>query len=155
TSVFACIRPASGTRIRTLAPSLQLRRREMSYVCQECHRKFKTTSAADKASRDGCRNCQGVDVDLDVSAGSTSSGKKASAVKFAKGEALHSEAHRKLVRFLRYEPNGLVVVADLNSMRELPERVPLDKLHRPSAIRGFQFPQEGGVVRPDEIETIP
>ncbi len=36
------------------------------YVCQECGRKFRTTRAAEKAALEGCPNCGGVDIDLDV-----------------------------------------------------------------------------------------
>jgi len=39
----------------------------MSYKCQECGRKFKTTKAAERASKNGCPKCGGVDIDLDVS----------------------------------------------------------------------------------------
>ncbi len=34
------------------------------WMCLECHRKFKTTGAAQKASNNGCPQCGGVDIDL-------------------------------------------------------------------------------------------
>ena len=34
------------------------------FSCQECGRKFKTTKAAERASRNGCPKCGGVDIDL-------------------------------------------------------------------------------------------
>lgn len=38
------------------------------FACQECGKKFRTVSAAERASNDGCPKCGGVDVDLDMSA---------------------------------------------------------------------------------------
>jgi DNA-directed RNA polymerase subunit RPC12/RpoP len=35
------------------------------FKCQECGRKFKTVRSAEKASKDGCPGCGGVDIDLD------------------------------------------------------------------------------------------
>ena len=39
------------------------------FACQECGRKFKTARAAERASRNGCPKCGGVDIDLDVDLG--------------------------------------------------------------------------------------
>lgn len=36
------------------------------WKCQECGRKFRTVQAAERAASDGCPNCGGVDVDVDV-----------------------------------------------------------------------------------------
>jgi predicted nucleic acid-binding Zn-ribbon protein len=36
------------------------------YACIECGRKFKSEKAAEKAADDGCPNCGGVDIDLEV-----------------------------------------------------------------------------------------
>ena len=36
------------------------------FKCLECGRKFRTTKAAERAANDGCPNCGGVDIDLDV-----------------------------------------------------------------------------------------
>jgi hypothetical protein len=36
------------------------------WKCLECGRKFRTTNAAERAANNGCPNCGGVDVDLDV-----------------------------------------------------------------------------------------
>lgn len=36
------------------------------WKCLECGRKFRTTKAAEKAASDGCPNCGGVDIDVDV-----------------------------------------------------------------------------------------
>lgn len=36
------------------------------FKCQECGRKFKTVSAARKASLNGCPKCGGCDIDVDV-----------------------------------------------------------------------------------------
>ena len=36
------------------------------WKCLECGRKFKTAKAATKAANDGCPECDGVDIDLDV-----------------------------------------------------------------------------------------
>ena len=38
----------------------------MTWKCQECGRKFKTTLAAARAANNGCPKCGGVDIDLDV-----------------------------------------------------------------------------------------
>jgi hypothetical protein len=36
------------------------------WKCLECGRKFRTVRAAERAANDGCPNCGGVDVDIDV-----------------------------------------------------------------------------------------
>ncbi len=36
--------------------------------CMECGKKFRTTEAAQDASSDGCPECGGVDIDVDVAA---------------------------------------------------------------------------------------
>ena len=36
------------------------------FVCLECGRKFRTVKAARSAANNGCPNCGGVDIDLDV-----------------------------------------------------------------------------------------
>ena len=36
----------------------------MTFACQECGRKFKTTKAAEKAAWNGCPKCGGSDIDL-------------------------------------------------------------------------------------------
>ena len=37
----------------------------IQWKCQECHKKFKTTKAAERASRIGCPKCGGVDIDIE------------------------------------------------------------------------------------------
>ena len=44
-----------------------------TFACQECGRKFKTASAAEKASMDGCAKCGGVDIDVDMTGVETES----------------------------------------------------------------------------------
>jgi len=34
------------------------------FECQECHKKFYTTEAAERASNAGCPKCGGVDIDV-------------------------------------------------------------------------------------------
>lgn len=36
------------------------------FACQECGRKFKSSRAAEKAAYNGCPDCGGVDIDIDV-----------------------------------------------------------------------------------------
>lgn len=36
------------------------------WKCLECGKKYRTARAAERAARDGCSNCGGVDIDLDV-----------------------------------------------------------------------------------------
>ena len=36
------------------------------FACQECGRKFKTAKAAERAARNGCPKCGGVDIDIDT-----------------------------------------------------------------------------------------
>lgn len=36
------------------------------FACQECGKKFRTVTAAEKASMNGCPRCGGVDIDLEV-----------------------------------------------------------------------------------------
>ena len=36
------------------------------FACMECDRKFRTVSAANRAFREGCPKCGGVDIDIAV-----------------------------------------------------------------------------------------
>lgn len=36
------------------------------FNCVECGKKFNTTAQAEKAQRDGCPNCGGTDIDLNL-----------------------------------------------------------------------------------------
>lgn len=36
------------------------------FACQECGKKFRTVTAAQRASNNGCPKCGGVDIDVDV-----------------------------------------------------------------------------------------
>ena len=38
------------------------------FICLECCRKFRTVKSAENAANNGCPNCGGVDIDLDVKA---------------------------------------------------------------------------------------
>jgi hypothetical protein len=42
------------------------------YACLECGRKFRTTTAAERAANHGCPKCGGVDIDLDTGTGTGS-----------------------------------------------------------------------------------
>ena len=57
------------------------------------------------------------------------------------GEALFSQVHGGLVRFLRWDDQGLAVVGNL-VMKELPQRVALDQLRRPSMDSDAQWWRE-------------
>jgi predicted nucleic acid-binding Zn-ribbon protein len=37
-----------------------------TFACQECGKKFKTTTAAERAMLDGCPKCGGCDIDVDT-----------------------------------------------------------------------------------------
>ena len=37
---------------------------EWEWKCQECGKVFKSVKAAERASRNGCPNCGGVDIDI-------------------------------------------------------------------------------------------
>jgi predicted nucleic acid-binding Zn-ribbon protein len=43
------------------------------FKCLECGTRYRTAKAAEKAARDGCRKCGGVDIDVDVDAPSEAS----------------------------------------------------------------------------------
>lgn len=65
------------------------------FACMECGKKFKTVSAAQRASNNGCPKCGGVDVDLDPEV-------KAAA---------ESDQDRQLLRALRMLATAIVRVS--------------------------------------------
>jgi DNA-directed RNA polymerase subunit RPC12/RpoP len=42
------------------------KKKKADYICLECGKKFYSTKAAERASWNGCPNCGGVDIDLNV-----------------------------------------------------------------------------------------
>jgi PHP family Zn ribbon phosphoesterase len=58
----------ANARAQTVMTTHEVRRRVISLsgvACQECGRKFRTTSAAAAAARNGCPGCGGCDIDLE------------------------------------------------------------------------------------------
>lgn len=53
------------------------------------------------------------------------------------GDLVYSTLHGRLVRVLRTEPDGMVVVGDRHTLRELPDYVNLTQLRR-SPGRGLE-----------------
>lgn len=49
---------------------------------------------------------------------------------YPRGELLWSEVHKSFVRYLRTEHDGMIAVADRNTMKELPDLVHATQVRR-------------------------